>query len=566
MKKTQKNVKSVRKILVTGFGFLIGLSVLLAVLNFASIYKTKMDTERIVNVETASLILSEKLSYNLAQQASTIRAYFLYDSPSYKDEYEKLKKEGESLQKDLLAASDNPEIRSLIKKTADWHKLLEDDVISRYEGGFKIQAVQNLSKEPQTISNELIKDYMSMANEREKQIMNSGIQIIRGGEVTSIVILVFSFLIAGAGLFIAFRTSKIIARPISQLTKKMNEIASGVLKRDTLPSNNKNELGTLIDSANAMNLTLLTLVGEIKSAAGEIEHQSGKLQTSSIQVKEGSEQIASTMQELTLGAESQAESAADMAENMGHFLDKMGESAAGGELAAKSAGEVLRETKNGRSLMTQSIEDMNRIYEVMKTSVSKVAGLDEQSRKISKLMEVIQSVADQTNLLSLNAAIEAARAGEHGKGFAVVADEVRKLAEQVSHSVDDIDAIVNSVRSETGAVALDLKTGYEQVLKGKTSIEKTGHSFEIIHEKVEEVSSGITLISSRLDDLLERGRNMDDAISNIASVSEEAAAGIEQTAAAAEQANGTMEMVRENSIHLSGLSEKLALSVNQFKH
>ncbi|KZZ83581.1 methyl-accepting chemotaxis protein [Bacillus sp. SJS] len=565
MKKTQKKIKSVRYILVTGFGILIGLSVLLAVLNFASIYKTKMDTERIVNKETAALILDEKLSYNLAQQASTIRAYFLYDSPSYKDEYEKLKKDGAALQKDLLAVNDTPEIRKLIKKTESWQKLIDEEVITPYEGGFKIQAVQNLSKEPQAVSNQLMKDYQAIAEEREKEIMDSGIQIIRGGEITAALILVFSLLIAAGGYFIAFRTSRMIAIPISQLTKKMNEIASGILKKETLSSNSKNELGVLIDSANSMNMTLLTLVGGIKSAAGEIADQSEKLQFSSTQVKEGNEQIASTMQELTLGAESQASTAADMAENMGHFLEKINEAATAGELASHSAEEVMGETNEGSKLMGKSIDEMNRIHDIMKGSVTKVAGLDEQSKKISKLMEVIQSVADQTNLLALNAAIEAARAGEHGRGFAVVADEVRKLAEQVSLSVGDIDVIVTSVRAETGAVAGDLKAGYEQALIGKAAIEKTGLTFEAIRSKVEEVSSGITLISDRLDDLLERGKNMDEAISNIASVSQEAAAGVEQTAAAAEQANGTMEMVRENSIHLTGLSEKLALSVNQFK-
>ncbi|MBS2968521.1 methyl-accepting chemotaxis protein [Metabacillus sp. KIGAM252] len=565
MKKIQKKVRSVRFILVKGFGILIGLSVLLAVLNFASIYKTKLDTERIVKTETAALILDEKLSYNLAQQASAIRAYFLYDNTSYKDEYENLKKDGAAIQKDLLAISDSPKIRELIKKTENWQGMIEKEVITPYEGGYRIQAVQNLSKEPQEISKQLIKDYQSIAEEREKQIMNSGVQIIRSGEITAALILVFSLLMAAGGLLIAFRTSRMIAKPISQLTKKMNEIASGILKKETLSSNSKNELGTLIDSANAMNMTLLNLVGEIKSAAGDIADQSEKLQISSIQVKEGNEQIASTMQELTLGAESQASTAADMAENMGHFLEKINEAAASGELSSKSAEEVMSETSEGSRLMERSIDEMNRIHDIMKGSVTKVAGLDEQSKKISKLMEVIQSVADQTNLLALNAAIEAARAGEHGRGFAVVADEVRKLAEQVSFSVGDIDVIVSSVRSETGAVAGDLEAGYEQALKGKDAIEKTGRTFETIRSKVEEVSSGITLISDRLDDLLDRGKNMDDAISNIASVSQEAAAGVEQTAAAAEQANGTMEMVRENSIHLTGLSEKLALSVNQFK-
>ncbi|MGD7008922.1 methyl-accepting chemotaxis protein [Metabacillus sp. 84] len=565
MIKKEKKPKSVRKLLVTGFSILIGLSVLMAALNFGVIYKTKMDTERIVNKETAALILDEKLSYNLAQQASSIRAYFLYENPSYKEEYEALKKEGAALQQQLLDLNSSEEIKTLIAKTRNWQKLLEEEVIEPYEGGFRIQAVQTLAKEPQTVSNELIKEYQEIAQHRETQIMDSGNQIISGGETASLIILILSALIVSAGLYIAFRMSKMIAGPISLLTKKLNEITEGQLTREALPSNSKNELGLLINSANTMNDTLISLVDGIKSAAREVEYQSDRLQSSSIQVKEGSEQIAFTMNELTLGAEHQAGTAADMSENMGHFLAKINEAAAGGESASKSSGAVLKETEAGSRLMKHSIEEMNKIHSIMETSVTKVAGLDEQSKKISKLMEVIQSIADQTNLLALNAAIEAARAGEHGRGFAVVADEVRKLAEQVSLSIGDIDLIVQSVRSETKSVAGELRSGYEQVLIGKTSIEKTGQTFEVIRGQVGAVTAGISMISSRLEDLLSRGRKMDEAIANIASVSEEAAAGIEETAAAAEQANSAMEKVRENSIHLSGLSEKLAMSVNEFK-
>ncbi|MTH54319.1 HAMP domain-containing protein [Bacillus mangrovi] len=565
MKKRQKQVKSVRKMLVTGFGIVIALTVLLAAVNVAGIYRTKLNTEKMVNIEAAALILDEQLSYNLAQQVSAIRAYFLYDVTSYKNEYEKLKAEGARLQKDLLEISDAPETRTLIKKTADWQKLMEEEVIAQYEGGYRVSAIQKLSEEPQDLSNELISDYMKVAKERESQMMETGADTIRSGEATALIILVFSLLLMGAGWFIAFRTSRMIAFPIGRLTAKMNEIAAGILTADRLPSDSSNEIGTLIEAANRMNDTLLALVGKMKGAALEIEQQSGKLQASSIHVKEGSEQIASTMQELTLGAENQAETAADMAENMNAFLLKISEAAQKGETSSGTAEKVLLETREGSRLMDQSIEEMNKIYELIKKSVGKVAGLDEQSRKISKLMEVIQSVADQTNLLALNAAIEAARAGEHGKGFAVVADEVRKLAEQVSYSVGDIDSIVSSVRGETAMVAADLKDGYEQVQKGKYSIERTSRSFTSIHLNIEEVSSGITMISERLDDLLMRGKKMDEAITDIASVAEEAAAGIEQTAAAAEQANETMETVRDNSARLSSLSDQLAESVNQFK-
>ena len=151
----------------------------------------------------------------------------------------------------------------------------------------------------------------------------------------------------------------------------------------------------------------------------------------------------------------------------------------------QSFDEVLQITENGNELMAHSVDQMDKIYDLVKDSVQKVMGLDHQSKEIANLVVVIQKIADQTNLLALNAAIEAARAGENGRGFAVVADEVRKLAEQVAQSIGGITGIVNNIQNESTNVVESLTKGYEQVEKGSNQIKMTGESFESINRRLE---------------------------------------------------------------------------------
>ena len=250
---------------------------------------------------------------------------------------------------------------------------------------------------------------------------------------------------------------------------------------------------------------------------------------------------------------------------MDSFTEKVSEANENGDTIYQSSNDVLTMTNKGNEAMSASIKQMATIDQIVKDTAQKVQGLEEQSKEISKLVSVINEIADQTNLLALNAAIEAARAGEHGRGFAVVADEVRKLAEQVGVSAMDITQIVSSIQNETGVVTESLLSVYKEVEEGTNQIETTGSTFEGINAAIQQMASRIESVTSHLNTMLTSSQEMNSSIQEVASISQETAAGVEETSATAEQTSSAMEEVSQNSNELSRLAENLNTLVKRFK-
>ncbi|WP_170289350.1 methyl-accepting chemotaxis protein [Metabacillus lacus] len=565
-KKTSKiNAKksSLQGKLFKAFGIIVVLCLLMSGFNFFSMTFIHNGTEKIVEKESKALIQSEQLRYNMAQQISSVRAFFLYRSGKYQSEVAQLQKDSEILKQGMLQLSNNQEVENVIKQADNWERELNENVIKPASAGMKVSAEQSFKK-LESQSENLVAQLDEIAKSSEKQISDAGAQIISSGNTMRILGLAISILIVGISAFLAFNISKSITLPLKKLSRHLSEISKGNLHHEPLHYKGKDEVGDLVESVNGMNDQLKLLVGEIFKASRQVGEQSGHLLHSSSEVREGSEQIASTMQELTSGAENQASSASQLSGAMADFLEKIQTANEASASAYTTSKAAISQTSAGTLLMTKSVDQMTTIHDLMKGTVEKMKSLGEQSKEISKLVAVIQTIADQTNLLALNAAIEAARAGEHGKGFAVVADEVRKLAEQVSSSIVDIHSIAANVGKETDEVTHNLNGGYAEIVKGTESVHKTGESFAVIKVHIEEMSAGIQEMQEHFQDILLNGSAMNSAITNIASVSQESAAGIEQTAASAEQANSAMEGIHGNAESLSGLSKKLTETVNKF--
>jgi len=202
--------------------------------------------------------------------------------------------------------------------------------------------------------------------------------------------------------------------------------------------------------------------------------------------------------------------------------------------AAKNSGIIAKE---GGKVVNETIQGMNRVAEVVKKSAETVHALGKNSEQIGEIIQVIEDIADQTNLLALNAAIEAARAGEQGRGFAVVADEVRKLAERTTKATKEITAMINQIQKDTEGAVKSMNEGTVEVEKGKELANRAGRSLDQIIKETEDVLDKSAQVAAASEEQGATAEQIGKNIEAINTVANESATGIQHIAGAAEKLN-----------------------------
>jgi methyl-accepting chemotaxis protein len=245
-------------------------------------------------------------------------------------------------------------------------------------------------------------------------------------------------------------------------------------------------------------------------------------------------QISSSSEEMAAGAMEQSSQTTEVAgavEEMTKTILETSKYSSTAAEAAKNAGSIAKE---GGKVVLETIEGMNRIAEVVSRSAATVHALGKSSDEIGEIVQVINDIADQTNLLALNAAIEAARAGEQGRGFAVVADEVRKLAERTTKATKEIASMIKNIQKDTVGAVESMEKGTLEVEKGKQLTDKAGESLKEIIKSTEQVLDIISQVAAASEEQSSTSEQISKSIETINNVTNESTAGIQETARASE--------------------------------
>lgn len=328
-----------------------------------------------------------------------------------------------------------------------------------------------------------------------------------------------------------------ITHPLGELRDAMNAIQTtqDLSRRVTVHAND--EIGEIGHSFNEMLNSFQAIIQKVVVGVKDVMESAAHLSESS--------------QHVAISSSQQSEAAATMAaavEEMSVSIEHVADNSKGTYNIAQQAGTL---STQGGEIVNNAASEMSRIADSVNKSTQLIASLGEHSDQISAIVSVIKEIADQTNLLALNAAIEAARAGEQGRGFAVVADEVRKLAERTSKSTEEISAMIGSIQSGTANAVTSMEQGSLRVRDGVSMARQAGESMERIHSGADQVITSVSEIMEALHEQSSASGQVSSSVEKIARMTEQNSAEVQEIAHTAE--------------HLEQLAASLQASVSQFK-
>lgn len=348
-------------------------------------------------------------------------------------------------------------------------------------------------------------------------------------------LVVFGLVSVAGGLLIAFFLTRSIILPIREGVKVADRLSKGELNV-TVNAEGQDEVAQLLKAMNRTVEQWKSVVGYMRSAVDSLSSGGQQLNASAEAMSNGYEDQSGRISQVATAAEEMSQTVIDIARNAGGI--------------AASASETAQIANEGEMIVDKSVKEVKEIAQTVDESAAFVKTLGERSHQIGEIITVINDIADQTNLLALNAAIEAARAGEQGRGFAVVADEVRKLAERTANATSEIGSMISAIQEGVSQAVGSMESATRKVETGVELSNSAGQSLRLIVQSVEQLQLMVQQIASATEEMSATSEQITRDIEQIASVSQGVAVSSRQTAKA--------------SSEMAQLSETFELLVGEF--
>lgn len=355
-----------------------------------------------------------------------------------------------------------------------------------------------------------------------------------------------------------------ILEPLQKLGDVMGVAAAGDLTARA-PIAHEDEIGVLADDCNHLIESLSDIASNVRRSAESVSAAATELSASSEEINSSTMEISTSVQQIAHGAELQSRKVEETTSAMEAICATVASVSERADEASRITQDASRFALHGEEATAQAITKIGDVQQAIVTLASSVDLLGRRSEEIGKIVDVITSIADQTNLLSLNAAIEAARAGESGRGFSVVAEEVRKLAEGSGKAAEQIGELIKEVQSETAKAVKYMEIGTSEVAIGTEVVGRTGEVLREINDAVSRTAVLADEIAKAMTTQRDRTSSVDRAMHDIAAVVEQNAASAEETAAAAQEQTACMEEVSSSAQDLADMAHRLEESVRIFR-
>lgn len=344
----------------------------------------------------------------------------------------------------------------------------------------------------------------------------------------------------------------------------MAECARGDLTR-RLNADADNE--AMQEVAVAFNETITEIeqtVADVIEFADEVATASRRVREHAMQVSETGQEVSGSIDQISDGASRQNERLQSVSSDVDEMSATIEEVAASADEVASTSRAAATAGSEGRDAAGEAVRELHDIREQTEETATSVAALEEQMDRIGDITDVITRIADQTNILALNARIEAARAGEAGDGFAVVSNEVKQLAEETRESAAEIESLIETVQEQTADSVAEMSRIEDRVREGVETVEETQDALVSVVDRVEETDVGVQEISRAMDDQASAVGDIAATVDELASIGEETTAEAATVADSAEEQAATLGDVGEDATTLVEKADILERSLGAF--